>query len=167
MPKRGVGNCSFQECVFTSSISRTNKDESSVTDDTKITLYYGNKKAVVDLQTTANRCLYDDNTTVKQKIDGLTNQVKTYSRSTPNLESTTQFTLKPSDLNNQIFTIMGVGSSGTTSMTICNAQGTTLSNLTDKAITKVSFADDILTLSLPSSWYRLIVFSNYPFTLNY
>lgn len=36
---------------------------------TKITLYYGNKKAVVDLQTTANRCLYDSNTTVKQKID--------------------------------------------------------------------------------------------------
>jgi hypothetical protein len=69
MPKSGVGNCSFQECVFTSSISRTNKDASSVTDGTKITLYYGNKKATVDLQTTANRCLYDSNTTVKQKID--------------------------------------------------------------------------------------------------
>lgn len=38
-----------------------------------ITLYYGNKKAVVDLQTTANRCLYDveNEVTVKQKIDGL------------------------------------------------------------------------------------------------
>ena len=36
---------------------------------TKITLYYGNDKAVVDLQTTANRCWYDSNNTVKQKID--------------------------------------------------------------------------------------------------
>lgn len=35
----------------------------------RITLYYGNRNATVDLQTTANRCLYDDNTTVKQKID--------------------------------------------------------------------------------------------------
>ena len=35
----------------------------------KFTLYYGNKKAVIDLQTTANRCLYDSNTTVKQKLD--------------------------------------------------------------------------------------------------
>lgn len=35
----------------------------------KLTLYYGNKKATVDLQTTANRCWYDSNNTVKQKID--------------------------------------------------------------------------------------------------
>ena len=34
-----------------------------------IRLYYGNKKSIVDLQTTANRCLYDSNTNVKQKID--------------------------------------------------------------------------------------------------
>ena len=38
---------------------------------TKITLYYGNKKATVDLQTTANRCWYDSNNTVKQKIDDI------------------------------------------------------------------------------------------------
>lgn len=70
MPKSGVGNCSFQECVFTSSISRTNKDASSVTDGTKITLYYGNKKATVDLQTTANRCLLPDGeTTVADVVD--------------------------------------------------------------------------------------------------
>jgi len=41
----------------------------------KITLYYGNRKAVVDLQTTANRCWYDSNTTVKQKIDTITPQI--------------------------------------------------------------------------------------------
>ena len=42
-------------------------------DGTKITLYYGNKSAVIDLQTTANRCLYDveNEVTVKQKIDTL------------------------------------------------------------------------------------------------
>lgn len=71
MPKSGVGNCSFQECVFTSSISRTNKEESSVTDGTKITLYYGNDKAVVDLQTTANRCLMSDGETVESKLGEL------------------------------------------------------------------------------------------------
>ena len=38
-------------------------------DGTIIAFYYGQKKAVVDLQTTANRCWYDSNTTVEQKID--------------------------------------------------------------------------------------------------
>ena len=44
-----------------------------VTSGGKITLYYGNKKATVDLQTTANRCWYDveNEVTVKQKIDDL------------------------------------------------------------------------------------------------
>ena len=43
----------------------------------KLTLYYGNKKAVVDLQTTANRCWYDSNNTVKQKIDTKANLYRT------------------------------------------------------------------------------------------
>lgn len=34
----------------------------------KLTLYYGNKKAVVDLQTTANRCLMGDGRTVQQAL---------------------------------------------------------------------------------------------------
>lgn len=51
------------------SFSVTNYSSSKPTSGTKFTLYYGNKKAVVDLQTTANRCWYDSNTTVKQKLD--------------------------------------------------------------------------------------------------
>lgn len=39
-----------------------------LTSGTKITLYYGNKKAVVDLQTTANRCLMPDGTTVQNYL---------------------------------------------------------------------------------------------------
>ena len=49
----------------------TNKSNDIPTTGTKLTLYYGNKKATVDLQTTANRCWYDGNTTVKQKIDAI------------------------------------------------------------------------------------------------
>lgn len=45
----------------------TYQDESSTkpANHTKITLHYGNKKATVDLQTTANRCWYDSSHTVK------------------------------------------------------------------------------------------------------
>ena len=59
----------------------SNNNGNNVSDDssekpsngTKLTLYYGNKKATVDLQTTANRCWYDveNEVTVKQKIDDL------------------------------------------------------------------------------------------------
>lgn len=38
---------------------------------TKITLYYGNKKATVDLQTTANRCVTSDDKTVQQVFDAM------------------------------------------------------------------------------------------------
>lgn len=53
--------------VFT--VSLTNKSSDLVPNGEKITLYYGNKKAIVDLQTTANRCWYDANNTVKQALD--------------------------------------------------------------------------------------------------
>ena len=47
-----------------------------VPQNTKITLYYGNKKAVVDLQTTANRCLMSDGvTSVEDAIDGTISQL--------------------------------------------------------------------------------------------
>lgn len=55
----------------TSSSGTTDISSTVLSQGTKITLYYGNKKAVVDLQTTANRCWYDSNTTVKQKLDSL------------------------------------------------------------------------------------------------
>lgn len=38
------------------------------TSEEKITLYYGNKKATVDLQTTANRCLLNSGQTVEAKV---------------------------------------------------------------------------------------------------
>lgn len=47
----------------------TDVSSNKPTQGATLTLYYGNDKAVVDLQTTANRCWYDDNNTVKQKID--------------------------------------------------------------------------------------------------
>ena len=53
----------------TAGMTATSYTDTVPTSGTKITLYYGNDKAVVDLQTTANRCLYDSNTTVKQKLD--------------------------------------------------------------------------------------------------
>jgi len=59
-------NSQFEESTGS---SYSDKSTTKPANGTKITLYYGNKKAVVDLQTTANRCLYDSNTTVKQKID--------------------------------------------------------------------------------------------------
>jgi hypothetical protein len=37
---------------------------------TKITLYYGTSSTVINLKTDANYCQYDENTTVKQAIDG-------------------------------------------------------------------------------------------------
>ena len=40
-----------------------------VTNGYKFILYYGNKKATVDLQTTANRCLLTDGTTVQSRLD--------------------------------------------------------------------------------------------------
>jgi hypothetical protein len=43
------------------------------TSGTKITLYYGTDKAVVDLQTTANRCLMSDGTSLQIKTKTLTN----------------------------------------------------------------------------------------------
>lgn len=48
----------------------TNRANDTVPVGTKFTLYYGNKKAVVDLQTTANRCLLPDGeTTVADVVD--------------------------------------------------------------------------------------------------
>ena len=48
----------------------TDISSQTVTDGTKITLYYGNRKATVDLQTTAERCLLPDGeTTVADVVD--------------------------------------------------------------------------------------------------
>lgn len=46
----------------------TDVSSNKPTNGTKITLYYGNKKAVVDLQTTANRCLMSDGRTVENAV---------------------------------------------------------------------------------------------------
>jgi hypothetical protein len=57
---------SYYVCVGT---NRENRSSNTAPEGYKITLYYGNKKATVDLQTTANRCWYDSENTVKQKLD--------------------------------------------------------------------------------------------------
>ena len=59
--------------IITSSGTTINNGDSTPTDGTKITLYYGNDKAVVDLQTTANRCLMSDGTSLQIKTKTLTN----------------------------------------------------------------------------------------------
>lgn len=56
-------------CTFEQYSSATYRNLTSEIATEDVYLYYGNKKAIVDLQTTANRCLYDSNTTVKEKID--------------------------------------------------------------------------------------------------
>lgn len=61
-----------RNCALGSSISNSDVSSSNVSDGTAVTLYYGNKKAVVDLQTTANRCLMPDgNTTVAQEFGSM------------------------------------------------------------------------------------------------
>ena len=67
----------FMVWEIQSTASSTDISSSVPVSGTKITLYYGNKKATVDLQTTANRCWYDSNNTVKQKIDTKANLYRT------------------------------------------------------------------------------------------
>ena len=50
----------YEESVGT---SYSDKSTDKPSNGTKITLYYGNKSAVIDLQTTANRCLMSDGVT--------------------------------------------------------------------------------------------------------
>lgn len=50
--------------------SYTDKSSTVPTSGTKITLYYGNKKATVDLQTTANRCLMSNGENVQNTVGG-------------------------------------------------------------------------------------------------
>lgn len=69
-------NCAYVGYnTTTSGTTKTDETSDSPLSGVKITLYYGNKKATVDLQTTANRCLYDSNTTVKQKIDAIDEKI--------------------------------------------------------------------------------------------
>lgn len=64
---------SYMEYVASNSYSTNNYSNNVPSNGTKLTLYYGNKKATVDLQTTANRCWYDSSKTVKQKLDEFEN----------------------------------------------------------------------------------------------
>lgn len=54
----------------TSGTTNSNKATDSIANGTKLTLHYGNKKATVDLQTTANRCWMSDGKTVESEING-------------------------------------------------------------------------------------------------
>lgn len=65
---------SSSECVYVQVTSQTsgntvvNKIDEIATSGIKLTLYYGNKKAVVDLQTTANRCWLSNGDTVESAL---------------------------------------------------------------------------------------------------
>lgn len=65
----------------------TNHNSDVPTSGSKITLYYGNDKAVVDLQTTANRCLLSDGRNVQQAVasNNLDNgiNISTYTSASP------------------------------------------------------------------------------------
>ena len=54
--------------ITQSNVTNTNKSSTAVTVGTKFTLYYGNKSAVIDLQTTANRCLMSDGNSVEDTV---------------------------------------------------------------------------------------------------
>lgn len=56
------------------SITLSDKSAQTAPVGTKITYYYGNKKATVDLQTTANRCLMSDG----ESVQDFANKFKTY-----------------------------------------------------------------------------------------
>ena len=66
---------SSSDCVYVHVTSQSsgntvsNRISNQPTNGTKLTLYYGNRKAVVDLQTTANRCVTSDGGTVQQALD--------------------------------------------------------------------------------------------------
>lgn len=67
---------SLVQVIDASTGGTTSSTETSVVlaSGTKITLYYGNKYSVIDLQTTANRCLMSDGENVQQKLDNLFKQ---------------------------------------------------------------------------------------------
>lgn len=63
-------NSQFEESTGS---SYSDKSTTKPTNGTIIRLYYGNKKATVDLQTTANRCLMSDGSTVQSSLDSISN----------------------------------------------------------------------------------------------
>jgi len=64
-------DCSFvfYSVSAPSTISKSDATSTAPSEGAKIQLYYGNKSAVIDLQTTANRCLMNDGSTVQNAID--------------------------------------------------------------------------------------------------
>lgn len=59
---------SSSQCFVISGTTATDVSSNKPTNGTKITLYYGNKKATVDLQTTSNRCVRPNGETVENAI---------------------------------------------------------------------------------------------------
>ena len=49
--KSDAGDCSFQMCTLTNSISRTNNENDALSDGTLIALYYGTSSGIVELNT--------------------------------------------------------------------------------------------------------------------
>lgn len=72
-----ASNSHCDDCNLTSgspaSASITDNSTNKPSSGAVITLYYGNKKATVDLQTTANRCLMSDGSTVQSSLDSISN----------------------------------------------------------------------------------------------
>ena len=64
-------DCQYHKCTLANNSSAQNTDKStdSITDGTVITLYYGTSSTVINLKTSADYCQYDEDTTVKQKIE--------------------------------------------------------------------------------------------------
>lgn len=92
--------CSYVSYDTTYHDSSSSKPESGQT----ITLYYGNKKAVVDLQTTANRCLMPDGTTtVAQELS----KEQSVSTTIPNT-STNKYVDMPTGFNKSNTAIMSI-----------------------------------------------------------
>lgn len=65
------GSEGYWRNITNSGVTSGNRGSDIVSNGTKIQFYYGNKKAVVDLQTTANRCLLNSGQTVEGALTPL------------------------------------------------------------------------------------------------
>ena len=80
---------SSSQCFVISGTTATDVSSNKPSSGTIFTLYYGNDKAVVDLQTTANRCLMPDGTTtVAQAIGELNGKIAKVNRLTYTVTTT-------------------------------------------------------------------------------
>ena len=76
---KASGSGGYWRNITNSGATSGDRASDIVSNGAKIQFYYGNDKAVVDLQTTANRCLMSDGSTVQATVGGVSKGRKTLS----------------------------------------------------------------------------------------